>query len=229
MTIKFSTTKKEGEAHGVKCLVYGLAGVGKTMLCATAPDPLIISNEAGLLSLRDKEIPVILVDTYDDLNESFQFVTESDDAKQFQTICLDSISEIAETILHHERSVASDPRQAYGELQLKTLYLCRKFRDLPGKHVYFSCKQERVKNDQSRLMNGPMLPGTKLPQDLPYLFDEVMALRAEESEDGVLSRTLQTQPTIDYIAKDRSGTLNIFEQPNLTAIFDKIMRRETNG
>ena len=56
MAIKFSSTKQTVE-H-INCLVYGEAGIGKTTLCATAPSPLIISAEAGLLSLKKHDIPV---------------------------------------------------------------------------------------------------------------------------------------------------------------------------
>lgn len=222
MTIRLTTTKAEGEQHGVKMLVYGLPGVGKTVLCSTAPTPIIISNEAGLLSLRNVDLPVIAVKTLQDLADAYRFLTTSDDAKDFETICLDSISEIAESVLAYEKSIAKDPRQAYGELQVKTLQLCREFRDIPGKHVYFSCKQERKQNDQNVFINIPSLPGTKLPQEIPYLFDLVMCLRTFENEETGLFRKLQTQPTLDYVAKDRSGALDMYEEPNLSTIIEKI-------
>ena len=51
MALKFTTTNQAAQLHGVKALVYGPSGAGKTTLCATAPAPIIISAEAGLLSL----------------------------------------------------------------------------------------------------------------------------------------------------------------------------------
>ena len=222
MPIRLTSTKKEAELHGVKCLVYGLAGTGKTTLCSTAPAPLIISNESGLLSLRHVDIPVIAIKSYDDLQEAYNFVNESADAKSFETICLDSISEIAEVVLAHEKGQTKDARAAYGELQVKTLALCRAFRDLAERHVYLTCKQARVQNDQGVFINTPSLPGTKLPQELPYLFDEVLCLRSEKNEEGETVRWLQTQPSLQYIAKDRSGALDEFEKPDLSSIFSKI-------
>ena len=44
-------------SSGVKVLVYGQAGSGKTTLIRTAPAPLILSAEAGLLSLAGTDIP----------------------------------------------------------------------------------------------------------------------------------------------------------------------------
>jgi GTPase SAR1 family protein len=41
--------------QGAKVLVYGASGSGKTYLCSTAPGKkLVISAEAGLLSIKDK-------------------------------------------------------------------------------------------------------------------------------------------------------------------------------
>ena len=42
--------------QGAKILVYGMAGAGKTFLARTAPGKvLVISAEAGLLSIRDAQ------------------------------------------------------------------------------------------------------------------------------------------------------------------------------
>lgn len=43
MALNWSTTDKEASGHGVKILVYGRAGMGKTRLCGTAPSPVILS------------------------------------------------------------------------------------------------------------------------------------------------------------------------------------------
>ena len=53
MAINLKTTATI-ESSGVKVLVYGQAGSGKTTLIRTAPAPLILSAEAGLLSLAGR-------------------------------------------------------------------------------------------------------------------------------------------------------------------------------
>jgi len=221
MAINLTTTSEAARMRGVKVLVYGDAGVGKTRLCATAPTPVIISAEAGLLSLRDIELPVITVAGINDLSEAYSFLAESADAKQFETICLDSLSEIAETCLIAEKAVQTDPRKHYPEMVQRTTALVRAFRDL-HKHVYFSAKAERQTDDTMRTSFQPSMPGQKLGPSLPYLFDEVFALRASLDAEGVLQRTLQTQPDSAYQAKDRSGALDMYEQPDLAAIIAKI-------
>lgn len=224
MAIKLTTTRQSAANSGVKILVHGPAGAGKTMLCATTDAPtVIISAEAGLLSLRNTDIPVIEVSSIQDVQDAYQFITESADAKDFRWVCLDSISEIAEVCLAREKAATKDPRQAYGALQEHMSHLIRAFRDLPGRNVYFSCKQERIKDEQTgTIFYGPSLPGQKLGQGIAYFFDEVFALRVEKDPDGNPYRALQTGRDFNFEAKDRSGALDPFEAPNLAAIAAKI-------
>jgi len=224
MAIKLTSTRAAAADNGLKVLVHGPAGAGKTSLCATTDEPtVIISAEAGLLSLRGHDIPVIEVASIDDVHEAYRFVTESADAKGFRWVCLDSISEIAEVCLAAEKKAAKDPRQAYGALADQMGQLIRAFRDLPGRNVYFSCKQARqVDQASGATLYFPSLPGQMLGQGISYFFDEVFALRVEKDEAGNPSRWLQTGRDFTHEAKDRSGALAMFEPPHLGAIARKV-------
>ena len=54
------------------------------------------------------------------------------------------------------------------------------------------------------------------------MFDLVFALRVEKDSEGNPQRWLQTVGDHQYVAKDRSGKLEPFEQPNLLEIANKI-------
>ena len=216
------TTTKNYASNGIKILVHGQAGIGKTCLCASLPDPIILSVESGLLSLADVDIPVIEIKSINDLAEAYDWLAKSDEAKQYKSICLDSISEIAEVVLANEKNNEKDIRKAYGNLQDIMCDLMRSFRDLPGRNVYFSAKQERVQDDNGRLLFGPSMPGQKLAQQIPYLFDEVFCYQMVKDANGVPQRALLTQPDGISVAKDRSGKLGVWEEPNLGAIIEKI-------
>lgn len=208
--------------NGVKILVHGQAGIGKTCLCASLPDPIIISAESGLLSLASLDIPVIEIKTLDDLGEAHDWLAGSDEAKKYKSICLDSISEIAEVVLTDEKNKEKDPRKAYGNMQDVMTDVIRAFRDLSGRNIYFSAKQERVQDESGRLLFGPSMPGQKLAQQIPYLFDEVFSYQVVKDTNGVPTRMLLTQPDGISVAKDRSGKLDMFEAPDLGAIINKI-------
>jgi len=216
----FENTSNIG-VNKIKVLVHGASGSGKTRLCATTGAPtLIINAEGGLLSLRGTAIDVYTVKTIDDLRNIYTYLLTD---KKFEWICLDSISEVAEVVLAAEKKATKDPRKAYGEMQEIMYDLIRRFRDLP-KHVYFSAKQDRVKDDTTgQVFYGPSAPGQKLAQAMPYFFDEIFALHVWKDEAGVTHNGLQTQRDAAFEAKDRSGALALAEPADLSLILQKIM------
>jgi phage nucleotide-binding protein len=209
-------------ANGVKMLVYGNAGTGKTSLIPTLPNPVVLSAEGGLLSIQDANLPYVEVNNYETLMEAYKWLTESVEGKGFDSIALDSISEIAEVVLNHEKKIAKDPRQAYGAMQEQMADIIRAFRDIPGKHVYFTAKCEKSQDETGRLLYAPSMPGNKTGQQLPYFFDEVLALRVEKDADGNSQRALMCDSDGIWLAKDRSGKLGAWEAPDLSAIIAKI-------
>jgi phage nucleotide-binding protein len=209
-------------SQGVKMLVYGQAGSGKTTLIKTLPNPVILSAEGGLLSIADTNLPFLQITTMEDLHEAYAWLSQSDEGKQFDSVALDSISEIAEVVLNAEKKIAKDPRQAYGALQEQMTDIIRAFRDLPGKNVYFTAKCEKATDEAGRMLYAPSMPGAKLGQQLPYFFDEVLALRVERDNEGVPQRALMCESDGLWQAKDRSGKLDAWEAPDLGAIITKV-------
>jgi len=212
------------EDQGAKILIYGAAGAGKTTLCATAPGKkLMIDMESGLLSVRDdKNIDVIQVKKAEDVMEICQALQNGE--LQYDTVCLDSISEMSEILLNYEKAKHKDPRMAYGNVQESVTNVMRAYRDL-HMHVVFVSKMEK-QNVDNVMQYEPKMVGTKLGQSITYFFDEVLALRVieEQDDDGgiVKNRWLQTDVGQGFTAKDRSGKLEPFEEPCLNSIIGKL-------
>lgn len=220
MAISIKRTSS-AHANGVKLLVFGAAGAGKTTLIRTLPNPIIISAEAGLLSLVGEDLPYVEVGTMKELHEAFAWLTDSEEARGFESVAIDSISEIAEVVLNHEKKIAKDPRQAYGAMQEQMTDLIRAFRDLP-RNVFMSAKCEKAQDEQGRMLYSPSMPGNKLAQAIPYLVDEVLALRVEKDAEGNPVRGLMCHPDGLWTAKDRSGRLEAWEAADLGAVIRKI-------
>ena len=221
MAINLKTTKGL-TANGVKVLVYGQAGAGKTSLIKTLPSPIVLSAEGGLLSIQDADLPYIEITSMTELQEAYKWLTEAAEAKAYKSVALDSISEIAEVCLNHEKKVNKDPRAAYGAMQEQMADIIRAFRDLPGRHVYMSAKLEKTQDEMGRVLYSPSMPGNKTGQALPYFFDEVLALRVEKDSEGNTQRALMCDSDGLWLAKDRSGKLEAWEAPDLAAIISKI-------
>ena len=215
--------KKTGSLSdsGVKLLVYGQAGAGKTSLIRTLPNPVVLSAEGGLLSIQDADLPYIEITSMDDLREAWAWLNTAE-GMAYQSVALDSISEIAEVVLNTEKKNTKDPRQAYGAMQEQMADIIRAFRDLPGRHVLMTAKLEKSQDEMARILYAPSMPGNKTGQSLPYFFDEVLALRVERDAEGNTQRALMCDGDGSWLAKDRSGKLDAWEAPDLGAIINKI-------
>ena len=230
MAFNLQPVSELARLRGVKILVHGPPGCGKTMLCTTASKEqskiAMISAEGGLLSIRNSKIVGSEIRTFKEFEEAYSFFAYNQGAIDwFDVVCLDSISEIAEICLAAELKSAKDPRQAYGELSTKMKAMIRAFKDLPY-HVVFTAMQEKESTDDGTKF-FPALPGKQLSGNVNWIshqFDEVFAYRLVADPNTKESRRLlQTQPDASFDAKDRSGSLEFWEEPNLDAIINKIV------
>lgn len=208
-------------ANGVKALVYGQAGAGKTTLAATMPNPVILSAEGGLLSIKDKNLPYIEIFSMPDLWEAYEWLTTGG-GQEYESVVIDSISEIAEVCLNFEKKQTKDPRAAYGEMQSQMADIIRAFRDLPSRNVLMTAKVEKTQDEMGRVLYSPSMPGNKTGQSLPYFFDLVLALRVDKDGDGVTQRALMCDSDGLWLAKDRSGKLEPWMPADFSTIIDVI-------
>ena len=156
-------------ANGIKLLIYGQSGFGKTRLLASAPQPnLILSAEGGLLSLKKvyREtglyIPYLDIKNLYDLQQARYWLYTSREALQFPVISVDSISDVAETVLTAEKQrlgkKADAFGKAYGEMADLVETEMRYMRDLPGRSIIMLAKQGVVSDELNRRYAGPDFP-----------------------------------------------------------------------
>lgn len=206
---------------GVKVVLFGGSGVGKTKLAETAPEPIILSAEDGLLSLRKSKVPYIDISNYKNLVEAYTWLTQSSEARRYQTYYLDSLSEVAEVVLSEELKKTNDPRRAYGETQQQMYRLIRSVRDIPNKHKVMVAKEMMVDSGTQKCAVA-IMPSEKLQAQLPYFFDLVLHMYVGMNPaNGQSFRAIHTSSSASWNAKDRSGNLDPIEYPNLTHLFTK--------
>lgn len=228
--------KKTSTIHNntIKMLIYGPSGSGKTTLVKTLDHDktLIISGESGLLSVKDANIDVFDL-TVNDKNEImpsserltnighiYNFLLTD---KKYNNIFIDSISEISQIILDASEKKYPDPKnslQKWGEISKLTTNVVTKFRDLQ-KNVVFTCLSKVEKDENNKRFQDFSLYGS-IGSKLPQYFDEVFFLHSYKNDEGKITRKLQTQNDNVVLSKDRSGKLDLFEEPNLNFIINKI-------
>lgn len=224
----------------IKALVYGRSGVGKTSLARTLPIDglLIVDVEGGLLPISDLPIDMVKISSWGDLGELYQELLKEDMAKKYKTIFFDSLSETNELL---KKEIVSSIRPSKKGTSLGKLYdelmaqddwqllsvkmqnMIRMFRDLPYNIVFTALEDEHKDERTGAITIVPSFNG-RLALNIAAFFDEVFRMVARE-EGGEIHRYLYTSATERFIAKDRSGMLDLIEEPDLTKIFKKIFAK----
>lgn len=214
---------------GVKAVLYGEPGIGKTPLINTAPNPCLLAIEPGMLSMRGSSVMTYKAyehpkGTHVGIDEFFEWWFKSNEAKKFDTLGIDSGSEMAEAYLRHFQAKLSHGKQCYGEMSLATMKHFTMLYYQQYKHIVIITKQfEDVATGRKK----PSFPGNDLNIKVPHFFDAILhyATVAPGTIPGVLEevKAIRSKGTSQIMARDRSGQLNEFEQPNLQQIFNKCM------
>lgn len=207
------------QRFGVKVVLYGGPGTGKTPMCTTAPNPIIAFSEPGLLSVRGWNGPGVECYTYKAMREFWMWAIQSQEARQFETFCADSISQMAEIILAEELAdpKMKDPRKAYGNLSQKMMELLNWIYFAPGLNALLVAK-EMVLEVEGQKKYRPYFPGQDLGIKVPHLFDSVWRV---EITQGQNTKMIRTRESYNAFARDRSGLLAELEPTNIAQLFAK--------
>lgn len=211
------------QRFGVKSLIFGGPGSGKTPLLNTAPRPVLCVIEPGMLSMRNSSIPAWEAYTPERFEEFFSWLMQSAEAKAFDTVGIDSISQLAEIYLTKMLGMHKDGRKAYGEMSRKIMEYMNALYYMPQKHIYLIAKQMSVEESGS-LKRKPYFPGQDLNVKVPHMYDEILHLgmeRVPQFQQPV--NAIRTRETFDCVARDRSGMLDEIEEPHLEKLFTKAM------
>ena len=210
---------------GIKVALFGESGAGKTYQIASLDRPFIISAEKGLLTLRrlGVDFPYIEVHSFNELCEAYNYILSEEVFPEWQTLVIDSVSEVAEVVLSDYKKTNKDPRKAYGDMMDDVMDAIRGFLNIEGKDMVFIFKSGRIADaDTGRTTYSPYTPSDKFAAKMPYLFDEVLALRSQKDADGNVQRYIQTINDGSWNCKDRSGMLEAYEPADLGALIARI-------
>lgn len=222
--------KEFAQKFGVKALIYGPPGSGKTPIINSAPRPLLLACEPGLLSMRNSMVPTFQAFTSDLIDEFFKwFSSDTTEVKNFDTIAVDSTSQMAEIYLNAAltgKSKAGNKMHglaAYGDMATRTIEHLEKLFFMPNKHVYLIAK-ENVANENGATYKKPQYPGNMLNDSIPYKYDCVLRLAIHNIPGAGQHKAFRCIGSIDEMARNRTGDLMEFEPPDFGALVAKCMK-----
>ena len=212
------------------------------MLAATAPKPVIILTErtgVDCLSPENiekvfkgkkgitKDVPVIEAYNSSDFEEAVNYVRESD---EFETVIVDSVSELSKIRLKEELPNHKNMMQAYGMMALHIDELLRTMRDDPKNWIFlFHSEKEDVYDDEGNPSMTRYIPGfegQKMQNEFKFLIGDIYCIVNEFDEEGEEVRKLRTrQGDTAHYAKNRRGRLDELEDMHIGRIFWKLKKK----
>jgi hypothetical protein len=207
---------------GVKSVIYGPAGSGKTPIINTAPRPLLLACEPGLLSMRGSTVPTWQGYTPETIDEFFKWFYGSEEVKNFDTLAIDSTSHMAEIYLQAALKTNKHGLAAYGEMATNTLKHLNTLYYTRYKHTYLIAKLEII-TENGLTTRRPYYPGRQLPVELPHKYDQILYLDIQNVPGVGQTKAFRCQGSYDTLARDRTGQLSEFEPPDFGKLVMKAM------
>lgn len=216
-----------GDVLEIRKLAQSMGGhpwdITRAITCLiTGPDPLASNNEKDPAWAYSQEM-------YENYKLAFP------DFEQFQkytTLFVDSITVASrwsfswsqkQKKAFSEKTGQPDVRGAYGLLGQEMVIWLTNIQHC-DKSVIMSGILEETKDALERLSWEPQIEGGKTGRELPGIFDEIITLADLKTPEGVPYRAFvcQQQNPWGFPAKDRSGTLDLIEPPDLAALMAKM-------
>lgn len=202
---------------GMKAIVYGPPGSAKTPTINTAPRPVLLATEPGLLSMRGSEVPTWIAPTKDRIDEFMKWFEHSNEAKNFDTLAIDSISQMCSIAL--ESSKKAHGLAQYGDMADYVYPYLKRLYYMQNKHMFLIAKEELTVDGKRR----PSFPGKFLPTEIPHLYDCILRLAKANIPNVGEALAFQCNGSFDVVARNRTGTLNDFEEPHFGKLIAKAM------
>lgn len=166
----------------------------------------------------------------------FDHVNREGDAasyEQYETVFIDSITVAGRLCFQwaqgqpeamSEKTGKPDTRGAYGLHGREMLAWLSQLQHCRSKSVVFVGILDEKEDDYGRKNWVAQIEGSKVGRELPGIVDQVITYQELQTEDGAKFRGLVcTSPNAwGYPAKDRSGRLDMIEEPHLGKLFAKI-------
>ncbi len=167
---------------------------------------------------------------YDAVCEKFG---DANTLQKYDTVFIDSITVAGRLCLQwckgqpqavSERTGKPDTRGAYGLHGQEMISFLTHLQHTRNKNIWFVGILDERTDDFNRKVFTPQIDGSKTALELPGIVDQVITLAEIGDEAGTTYRAFvaHTINPYGFPAKDRSGRLDLIEEPHLGRLMEKI-------
>lgn len=211
-------SKETAKAKGLKMLLYGASGAGKTRMAATFPKPLFLDLESGLRTtlamgpvLRYPSDPNMEITDLAEVKRFYSLVKKAGENAPFETIVIDSLNEL---VILVTKNIVSKFKQAnrqyddqltmadYGKLNRDFLTIVSMFLKLPYNIVLTAVETPREYAEQQVY---PKFPGKQIGPEIQRMMEMIGYCSVVRGKDGKATHQCSFHMSPTYIAKDRMG------------------------
>ena len=255
-----SADQRLAERRGVKGVIFGKSGIGKTSLLWTLPEEstLFLDLEAGDLAIEGWKGDTLRPRTWQECRDLAVFIGGPNPAlredqvysqshfdavcerygdpkalDKYETVFVDSITVAGRLCFQwckgqpqafSERTGKPDSRGAYGLHGQEMIGWLTHLQHTRGKNIWFVGILDERLDDFNRKVFVPQIEGSKTGLELPGIVDQVVTMAEIKADDGSAFRAFvnHTINPYGYPAKDRSGRLDLLEEPHLGRLMAKI-------
>lgn len=255
-----SADQRLAERRGVKGVIFGKSGIGKTSLLWTLPEEstLFLDLEAGDLAIEGWKGDTLRPRTWQEFRDLAVFIGGPNPAlredqvysqahfdavcerygdpkalDKYETVFVDSITVAGRLCFQwckgqpqafSERTGKPDSRGAYGLHGQEMIGWLTHLQHTRGKNIWFVGILDERLDDFNRKVFVPQIEGSKTGLELPGIVDQVVTMAEIKADDGNAFRAFvnHTINPYGYPAKDRSGRLDLLEEPHLGRLMAKI-------
>lgn len=203
-------------------LIYGLPGVGKTLLGGSSSEvesmnKVILIDFEGGSSVLSKDYPgvdVAQVENWSQTEELIFFLL--DEEHDYRTVILDTAGEAQHFIM--AESDDTNPYEKWDDAWRKLTNAIKLLHKSDMNVIVLAhAENERSEFDGTKQIR-PYFQGRRSQNELPKVFDVIGYLFIDDSDEE--TRILQAKPTSDTVGKDRFGYFpNEIENPT----FEKLV------
>ena len=255
-----SADERLKETRGIKGVIFGKSGIGKTSLLWTLEPQktLFFDLEAGDLAIEGWGGDSIRPRTWQQCRDFAVFIGGANPAlredqpysqahynavcekfgdpsslDKYETVFIDSITVAGRLCFQwckgqpqafSEKTGKADTRGTYGLHGQEMIAWLTHLQHTRGKNIWFVGILDEKLDDFNRKVFVPQIEGSKTGLELPGIVDQVVTMAEITADDGGKFRAFvnHTLNPFGFPAKDRSGRLEVLEEPHLGKLMAKI-------